>query len=337
MKPFISICITCYNSEKYIEKLVDSIYRTNKNLVDFEVVAYNDASKDNTQVLLEQYASRYGNFRVLYDGINRGMVGAKDFVLYNANGRYLWLIDHDDEIGENAIKTFKLVLENNDYPDVLVFKYGAITPDKKYENLNWGYSKAKERQIYDGVYAYLHFNIHCLMYICLYNADFLNRNNIHCDSRPDDLNFINKVFAFAKKVTFLDKQMYYWRTNLESESRDKEYIKKVIPWMTKGLKLSTEWGIKDSNYVNFMVYTYIHLICDQTYMAIMSGCDATLIKNTFYDNIAESQKYAKDVCKSYFSIWDRKSILIKLYSLNPVLFCTIYMSMKQRRWIGGLL
>ena len=49
----LSIVIPVYNSEKYINRLVDSIL--NQNLSSYEVIIINDGSTDNTQKKLAKY------------------------------------------------------------------------------------------------------------------------------------------------------------------------------------------------------------------------------------------------------------------------------------------
>ena len=60
-----SIIVTGYNCEKYVKECMDSIQA--QTYRDFEVFAYNDASTDSTQKLLESYLTKIPLIDILYE------------------------------------------------------------------------------------------------------------------------------------------------------------------------------------------------------------------------------------------------------------------------------
>ena len=53
MKPKVSVIIPVYNSEKYIEKCINSVLE--QDYQEFELILINDGSKDGSLKILERY------------------------------------------------------------------------------------------------------------------------------------------------------------------------------------------------------------------------------------------------------------------------------------------
>ena len=61
--PKVSIFIPVYNMEKYLNKCLDSIF--NQTLKNIEIIAVDDVSTDNSLIILNSYAKKYSNIRVI--------------------------------------------------------------------------------------------------------------------------------------------------------------------------------------------------------------------------------------------------------------------------------
>ena len=55
----ISVIVPIYNCEKYLRDCLLSIY--NQTFKDYEIIAVNDASTDNSADVLEKISREYGN------------------------------------------------------------------------------------------------------------------------------------------------------------------------------------------------------------------------------------------------------------------------------------
>ena len=60
-KPLLSICIPTYNREKYLKRLLDSIVSQKEftDSDDVEIVIDDGPSKDNTEVLVQEYKAKF--------------------------------------------------------------------------------------------------------------------------------------------------------------------------------------------------------------------------------------------------------------------------------------
>ena len=64
----ITIIIPCYNTEKYIEKCLDSIL--NQNLKKYEVILVDDCSTDKTVSIIKKYEKKYPEFKLIQNHEN---------------------------------------------------------------------------------------------------------------------------------------------------------------------------------------------------------------------------------------------------------------------------
>jgi len=94
----VSIAITAYNTEKYIEKAIESIL--NQTYKDFELILLDDGSTDHTGEIIDKYKD-YKNVRV-YHQENKGIPYSKSKCVELSRGEYIVIFDSDD-IAENTL------------------------------------------------------------------------------------------------------------------------------------------------------------------------------------------------------------------------------------------
>lgn len=91
----LSVFITTYNMERYIERALDSVLLQN---IDFsmEIVVADDASTDRTVAILESYATKNQHMKILRSEANNGLI--TNFVrgLKECCGEYIATLDADD-------------------------------------------------------------------------------------------------------------------------------------------------------------------------------------------------------------------------------------------------
>jgi glycosyltransferase involved in cell wall biosynthesis len=90
--PLVSVIIAVYNGERFLGEAIDSIL--NQTFADFELIVVNDASTDNTQAILDNYADP--RMIVLVNEHNLGPYGAANKGLAIARGKLIARHDADD-------------------------------------------------------------------------------------------------------------------------------------------------------------------------------------------------------------------------------------------------
>ena len=94
--PFLSVCISVYNSEKYIEKSITSII--NQSFQDFEIIIINDFSKDNTLSKLKKLQNEDSRIKIINMQKNLGIYHSRVDAVLNSKGKFIFYLDPDDMI-----------------------------------------------------------------------------------------------------------------------------------------------------------------------------------------------------------------------------------------------
>ncbi len=89
----VSIVVPVYNVEKYLKDCLDSLI--NQTLKEIEIICINDGSKDNSLLILEDYALRDSRIKVI-NKENEGQSIARNIGIEIATGEYLGFVDSDD-------------------------------------------------------------------------------------------------------------------------------------------------------------------------------------------------------------------------------------------------
>ncbi len=95
MNSKISIIVAVYNTEKYVEKCINSLLnQTYKNI---EIIIVEDCSTDGSRKILEKY-SKSKKVKIIYNKKNRGLSYSRNIGLKNSTGDYIGYIDSDDYV-----------------------------------------------------------------------------------------------------------------------------------------------------------------------------------------------------------------------------------------------
>jgi len=125
-KLVLSIIIPVYNTEKYLQKCLDSILTQNVDFSLYEVICVNDGSKDNSLKILNEYKDKYNNV-VVIDKENGGASSARNKGILYAKGKYLWFVDSDDYIKAKSLEAIISFLKEHTI-DLLYFSLESQTP-----------------------------------------------------------------------------------------------------------------------------------------------------------------------------------------------------------------
>ncbi len=90
MKPYISIIIPAYNSERTIGKSLEACQAQDYPNDRFEIIVINDGSRDGTEKIIKYYDVRY----ICHQG-NKGPASARNTGWKNAKGDYVFFLDSD--------------------------------------------------------------------------------------------------------------------------------------------------------------------------------------------------------------------------------------------------
>lgn len=99
--PKVSVLIPCYNESQTIEETITMMDRL--PYPDFEIIAVNDGSKDNTGEILHELGQRFERLRVVDIKQNRGKANALKVAAFASKSEYLVCVDSDAVLDDYAI------------------------------------------------------------------------------------------------------------------------------------------------------------------------------------------------------------------------------------------
>ena len=133
MDKSLSVIITAYNCEKYIQRCIQSVINQSYN--NYEIIIVDDGSIDETGHICDEYAELYKNIKVIHKQ-NGGTISARKEGIIESRGSMVCFIDGDDWI-DNAYceRAMKLYHKNLDVEMIsfgLIFEY-VETPQKNHQ------------------------------------------------------------------------------------------------------------------------------------------------------------------------------------------------------------
>lgn len=100
----LSIIIPVYNVERYIRECLGSIFRQGLSDDEFEIILVNDGTPDNSIGVVSDYIEGHDNVIVLNQN-NQGVSIARNAGLTKSQGKYVYFMDPDDLLVDNALST----------------------------------------------------------------------------------------------------------------------------------------------------------------------------------------------------------------------------------------
>ena len=106
----MSVGVITYNQKEHLRECLESVL--SQDYPNFEVVVGDDASRDGTQDLLRDYATRYpGKFRLELAEVNQGITGNCNRVFCACTGEYIAWMGGDDLMLPGKLRRLVAVLE----------------------------------------------------------------------------------------------------------------------------------------------------------------------------------------------------------------------------------
>ncbi|MCO7150876.1 glycosyltransferase family 2 protein [Vagococcus lutrae] len=108
---FVSIIMPAYNSEKTIERALNSV--VDQSYSYFELIIINDNSVDNTLEIISRYTD--DRIKILTNSMNYGAAKSRNKGIEIASGQYIAFLDADDEWEVNKLEKQIMFMQENLY------------------------------------------------------------------------------------------------------------------------------------------------------------------------------------------------------------------------------
>lgn len=124
----ISFIIPCYNAEKTIISLLDSITSTMR--MQYEVICVDDGSTDKTSEVIAKYAENKSMVKLI-NRENGGPSVARNTGIVEAKGNWIMFADSDDMYCHEGLVRLQEEIEKNPNCELLVFQYNEVNLSQK--------------------------------------------------------------------------------------------------------------------------------------------------------------------------------------------------------------
>ena len=203
-KPVVTIGIPVYNVEKFVEKSLRSVLGQDYEFI--EILVVYDKSDDNSLLVVKKLLE---NGSVPYTIIinkkeNKGLGKARNVILDNFSGDFLFFLDSDDYLEPLSISLFMNEALSNG-ADVVVGSHQSVDGDHNVlEKFRFGHKKTLEnKSLKDHIYVENKF-YPIYTWNKLYEKSFLKKNNLrYIHNDVEDALFSFQAIENAEKVTFL--------------------------------------------------------------------------------------------------------------------------------------
>lgn len=211
--PLVSIGIPVYNVEPYIEKCLLSVL--NQTYENLEILVVDDLGTDNSMQIvskLQRNTPRGAYLKIITQSKNGGSGEARNAVINQAQGKYLFFLDSDDYIEPNTIELMVEQAESNQ-TDVVIASLRKIVwnTDKELPTLQYSSFQLIKGKDAFANYVCQDLRWHIAITACniLFLIDFLRRNDIKfLASKDEDALFLSDYYSEVENAVILPNITY---------------------------------------------------------------------------------------------------------------------------------
>lgn len=220
----LTIILPMYNVRSFIVRTLTSIY-SQSQIGDTEVILVDDGSPDDSYDIAIKWLTNQpiNNWRIIRQS-NHGLGGARNTGINECNTNYIWCIDTDDYLPDNALKRIFSILDNA--PDLVLFCSATVLGDN-YEGYHKELTYNNHPINVTGREVLKRFQFkHCIP-LTVIKKELIEKNNIRFKENlyHEDSEFFPRLAYFAEKVYVLNEVLYLIRQNPNSITRSLNFKK----------------------------------------------------------------------------------------------------------------
>ncbi|WP_207795733.1 glycosyltransferase family 2 protein [Sphingobacterium haloxyli] len=231
---YVSVIIPVYNAVDTLHGCLESLGKQTYPYL--ELIFINDNSEDGSLMALIDFAASLKEsetvvVKVISHDVNQGVAVARNTGLEHAAGEYIYYIDADDWIDENAIQIAVAEAERT-AADIVGFDWYLSFAKKERLMQQPGFSSPKE-----AIVKMLEGRMRWNLWIFLVRRSLYEAHIIRFTPQMnmgEDMMVMFKLFSLAEKVSHLPQALYHYGQSNE-ESLTKVYADKHIQEVTQNM------------------------------------------------------------------------------------------------------
>lgn len=228
----LSIIIPVYNVENYIERCIQSIENQDIPKNEYEIIAVNDGTPDNSVAIIEKLQSAYSNIKLIHK-TNGGLSSARNYGMSYANGDYIWFIDSDDYIEKNILGLLLQKAYAEDL-DILCFNNNDIFVETGKISQN---KSLKPNSTVSGFEYLRDYDISIVAWSHIAKRVLYQNNNIKFTEGiyHEDYEFILAMFEYCNRMAYIDLYIYNYLVKgsgtITTSKNESHIIKRLNSWV----------------------------------------------------------------------------------------------------------
>ncbi|MBQ6670247.1 MAG: glycosyltransferase family 2 protein [Firmicutes bacterium] len=310
--PFFSIVIPVYNSEKYLNECLRSVI--SQTCDDYELILVDDASKDSSGSICDEWAAKYPGKIIALHQDNTGVYIAKRNGIKASSGKYIYVIDNDDLItSDRALETIKNeILEHN--ADLVIFnatddiKTGHLLCTIPFEDRQL-FCNEQLSVLYDEFLGTK--NLHHI-WMMVFKRELFDWDYNYSESfrmLRDGPSLILPIVSYASRVLYLKDTFYYWRVqNQNSASKHYDVIgfyRSIRHLHKRVIEYAKEWKYKSSNTDSLVKSSYVVDICIAAVKVRSIDPNAGMSRNEFLKMLSDDDMFRTDYTTDHLEPYRR--------------------------------
>ena len=244
---YLTITVPCFNSEKYLNRCLDSLIAGGE---DVEIIVVNDGSTDRTGEIAESYASLFPEIVTVVHKENGGHGSGVNTGLKLASGRYFKVVDSDDWLEETAYRELLRQIKQWDGPegadrrctppDLIVCNYTYNHLDEGRERIMSYRNVFPKGQICSWEETgNFRPSQYLIMHALIYRTEILRKSGV---TLPEHTFYVDNIFAYyplpyVETLYYLDRNLYQYYLGREDQSVNEKVLISRIEQQIKVTKM----------------------------------------------------------------------------------------------------
>lgn len=296
IKPKVSVIIPIYKVEKYLERCIDSA--VNQTLHEIEIILINDGSPDKCPEICDSYKKKDNRIIVIHQK-NYGVAYARNEGLKKATGEYIYFIDSDDYILEDALYKLYTAVKKDDL-DILATDVMKNTKGISYDKIITGEQFLLEQL--------KNKSLKILVFLNVYKRSFIINNNLYFKNLTvhEDEQWIPRVFLKAKRVKCVKTEHYRYTVRADSFTNSPYKTKNGLDLLSICYELESQFSNIENAKLRKYMNDYLAMLYLYAASYLYSSEHAKIINKKF---LYGKPVFIKNKFKVYLFIFS-----IKLYN-----------------------
>ena len=205
-KTLISIIVPVYNTEKHIERCLDSIMK--QDYPNFEVILVNDGSTDESGIIIQKYKEKYKNISYIKQE-NKGVGAARNAGIKVAKGDYISFVDSDDYIDYNMYEELFDVIKCHDV-DIVYSNFQTEYLDGRIDGCDKNSGQIYIRSSLDVLRDMMWDKLNCSSCTKLFKRTVFSEYKFPENNIYEDRIAMHMWILQCKQVAWVDKVFYHY-------------------------------------------------------------------------------------------------------------------------------